>query len=1501
MFPFPNPPARTAGYRDGVWFGVLGTLTVTDDDGTPVRLGGPARRRLLAALLARVGRTVPVDTLIDDLWSDAPPATADKTLQSHVVRLRDDLGRDAGTSPLITDPGGYRLDVDGSALDAWCFERDLDAGRRTLVDGDPLAARQMLDQALSWWRGDAYAEFPDAAFAVSERMRLGELCALGREARTEAALALGASGELVADLELRVRDEPYRERSWEQLVVALYRSGRQGDALAAYRRARERMVDDLGLEPSPSLRGLEARVLDQDPSLLAPLPSVAPVVRLTTAASRPDGAGTLAAGAFGGGAAVSEPLLALATDAPAAPLSVAAASVGSCPYRGLTAYGEDDAAVFVGRERLTAELAGRLVDNDLMVLAGPSGAGKSSLVRAGLVPALRHGAIPGSAAWRLRVTTPGADPLQVIESAQVDLLVVDQAEELFTLAGGVDRTAVGRRLAALLSAGTRLVLVLRADFYGRLAELEVFTGRIGAATVLVGPMTEEEIHRVVVEPAAAAGVAVAPGLAETVVADVRGQAGSLPLLSAALERTWHERTGDRLTLEAYHRAGGVRGALESMAEESFAALGAPAQAAARRMLLRMATRSGGVWTRRPVQLPDIVPEGDEAARDALAQLAVARLVTVGAGTAELAHEALLGGWPRLRTWLDERAVVADQLEHLAGSTTAWVHAGRPDADLLRGPRLQAALEWAEQHPDDLSGPEREYVDASRAAVGAELARERRRRRRLTAATAGVAVAALVATAVGAVALHERDNADRAALSADARRLAAQSYTVPDRTTSLLLAAASYRLQDSPDTRGALLSAVQADGGAAFRIQTENRLLWVGAPADGSRLLAFDNSRNVLVFDPASRKLVTAYRLVGDSVGDISPDGSMLAECGQDDGHGVLVADARTGSVVRALDRVATEASTPTCAHFTGNGRFLVVTASASGSGLADRLEVYDTANWAAAPRILRSGVPIASFATGDDRVVIQRSDESLEVVKASDLHVVAGGRPTGAATCTNDTVYCVVAIDRAGDRVAYVDPTDPQTPEQTAVTALSGPARSGQGLGTSITHLAFSPDGTRLAAAANDGSVLVLTAPAGATVVSQTGNGAIQGLAWAGSGSSASLYTDGLDSQIVSWDLRSVPRTVQAGAAVPPDDQDQALFGHYLVGTRPAPGGGQGAEQVYRTDLRTATTTAWPLAVPAGLTIEWVTATPDGARAVLSLGSTGTFARFVVMDMATGAVLLDHPASVPEHDPAVAFVAAPSADGRTLFAGVDQYELQQIDVASGRVQRTLTLTFAGPQAHLQWAIPLEVDPRGGLLVMAYQPRGEAASGGVSGTAPHRSQSLVLVDTASGRTDAQAELGSLPATALAWSPDDARLAVGTGGGTIAEFDAATLAPLTDRVLAHTGVTLALSYASDGSMLVSSGSDGTVAMWDAATLRRLGAATTLGRVGPAWSWVTPTGDIAGTMPRDVTDAVADTWFTMPGTPRQWLADACTFAGRDLTTTEWARYVGDQPFQPTCPARG
>ncbi len=345
-----------------MWFGVLGHLEVQRADGATVALPGPARRKVLAALLCRVGRVVSASALIDDLWGAAAPRSAGKTLQSHIVRLRHDLAAADGGGLLLTEADGYRLAVEADDVDSTAFESLAQDAAHASASGNREAALQLFERALKLWRDEAYLDFGDAPFAVSERIRLAELRSQTAERRVDLAMECGRAEDLIADLEQRVRAEPYRERGWEQLVLALYRAGRQADALGAYRRARDILAEDLGIDPGPGLRDLETGILRQDPNLFRPR-------------------------------------------TPAAPVAIAA-RIGECPYRGLAAYGEGDAAFFVGRERLTAALAGRISEHSVVVVAGASGVGKSSLVRAGLAPALRGGALPGSAAWRAQVVTP---------------------------------------------------------------------------------------------------------------------------------------------------------------------------------------------------------------------------------------------------------------------------------------------------------------------------------------------------------------------------------------------------------------------------------------------------------------------------------------------------------------------------------------------------------------------------------------------------------------------------------------------------------------------------------------------------------------------------------------------------------------------------------------------------------------------------------------------------------------------------------------------------------------------------------------------------------------------------------------------------------------------------------------------------------------------------------------------------------------------------------------
>ncbi len=769
-----------------VWFGILGRLEVRRVDGSVLPISGPARRQILAALLCRAGSLVSASTLIDDLWGAAPPRSAATTLRSHITRLRNELGRDE-QPVLVTEGAAYRLRVGGGDLDSARFEQ-LVAEAKQLAD--PSLAIERYDEALALWRDEAYVEFGQAPFAVAERIRLAELRGAARESRTDLALTIGRAGELIGELEQRVRAEPYRERGWEQLARALYRDARQADALGACRRARRVLVEDLGVEPGPALRELETRLLQQDPQLLGP--------------SRP-----------------------------AAPAVI----VDRCPYLGLAGYEERDAPLFVGRERLTSQLAGRLCDQSVVVVTGASGVGKSSLVRAGLVPALRAGAVPGSASWSIEVRTPvGAVDFATHDWRRPDVLVLDQAEELFTALESATRDELMAALARYVEdEDGRLVLVLRSDFYARLPEVESLAPFAQKTAVLVGPMRADELRRALTEPAAAAGLRLEPELVETVMEDVAGQTEPLPLLSEAMVRTWQGRRGNVLTLEAYRLAGELGGALEAAAEEVYGRLSEPQRRAARQLLVRMAAATPSGWVRQPLTRAGDGPV-EVAEEEALSALVAARLVVASDQRIEIAHDSLLVHWPRLREWLDERRLAADLLHHLNLAAATWRTSGRLNSDLYRGPRLNAALDWRTEHPQDLSPAEEEFLGASAreadselAAAHARVAREVRARRRLRVVAVGLAVvlvlagvAAVVAARERATARHAASDAEQSALAADARRLAALSQTAPDIATSSLLAVAAYRLQDSPDTRGALLDAVERNQSALWRIQLKHR-------------------------------------------------------------------------------------------------------------------------------------------------------------------------------------------------------------------------------------------------------------------------------------------------------------------------------------------------------------------------------------------------------------------------------------------------------------------------------------------------------------------------------------------------------------------------------------------------------------------------------------------------------------------------------------------------------
>ena len=442
-------------------------------------------------------------------------------------------------------------------------------------------------------------------------------------------------------------------------------------------------------------------------------------------------------------------------------------------------------------------------------------------------------------------------------------MFVDQFEETFT--AGADRDEQEEFISRLLDLVDRpdmaVVLAIRADHLGRCATYPELVDRLTGNDVLVGPMRDSELRRTVELPAQRSGLEIEHGLVEVIVGDVAGRAGALPLLSTALAETWERREGRALTLTGYRAAGGVNGALARMADDAYAALPAGPQAAARRLLLRLcdAGDEGDLSLRRRLPIAEAADEHDADARAALETLTNRRLLTIDSDAVEIAHEALLREWPRLRTWLDEDVQGRRLHRRLHDATRSWEAAGHDPSELYRGTRLDAATDWAVSHDDELSHIERAFLDASRAQSEHELADARRQaadrarsNRRLRTLLVGVGVLLVVAMVAGLLAARESRRAERRADESELQRLLAQAESLQATRGDLatLLALEANRLSPGVQTESAVLGALQADPTflGYLRMPDGARPFSVAAAAAGNRLVIGDVAGRLMLFD-----------------------------------------------------------------------------------------------------------------------------------------------------------------------------------------------------------------------------------------------------------------------------------------------------------------------------------------------------------------------------------------------------------------------------------------------------------------------------------------------------------------------------------------------------------------------------------------------------------------------------------------------------------------------------
>ncbi|MGH9232675.1 MAG: hypothetical protein ACRD0R_04965 [Acidimicrobiales bacterium] len=556
--------------------------------------------------------------------------------------------------------------------------------------------------------------------------------------------------------------------------------------------------------------------------------------------------------------------------------SVVAALAG-CPYKGLARFEAADAANFFGRERLVAELVARLAESPLLAVVGPSGSGKSSLVRAGLLPALATGMLPDRQPWHSTIVCPGPHPVPELahcpdgdrSMGAPRVLFVDQFEETFS--AGADRSEQEEFITHLLDLldqpDTAVVLAIRADHLGRCATFPELADRLTGNDILVGPMRDSELRRNVELPAQRAGLEIEPGLVEVIVADVAGRAGALPLLSTALAETWERRRGRGLTLAGYRAAGGVNGALASMAEDTYVALPAGPRAAARGLLLRLcdAGQEGDLSLRRRLPLAEAADEHDDDARAALETLTNRRLLAIDSDSVEIAHEALLREWPRLRTWLDEDVQGRRLHRRLRDAARSWEATDHDLSELYRGARLGAASDWATSHDNELTHTERSFLAASRDQSEEELADARRQaaerarsNRRLRTLLAGVGVLLIVAMVTGLLALSQSRRAERRADENELQRLLAQSESLQAtrRDLATLLALEANRLSPGVETDSAVLGALQAD--PAFlgyaRMPDGSPPFSAAVAVAGDRLVVVDVAGRLILFDSTNEPI-----------------------------------------------------------------------------------------------------------------------------------------------------------------------------------------------------------------------------------------------------------------------------------------------------------------------------------------------------------------------------------------------------------------------------------------------------------------------------------------------------------------------------------------------------------------------------------------------------------------------------------------------------------------------
>jgi WD40 repeat protein len=1218
------------------------------------------------------------------------------------------------------------------------------------------------------------------------------------------------------------------------------------------------------------------------------------------------------------------------------------------PYRGLASFQPADAEWFYGRKQLIDTVIGYLRDTHVscgpLVAVGASGSGKSSLLRAGVVPALRSGALgtPSSDTWPMILFTPGPRPLHELaqqlasltgaDAAQLaekllvrpeccrDLvaqaarqptdpgladsstvgtaadvgqrrcgrlvIVVDQFEEVFTSCPD-EATRRSFITALCAAAGSKsqtaalVVIGLRADFYPHALHYPELVRPLQDHQVVVGPMSAAELRSAILEPAHKARLDVEDGLVEVLLRDlapapgddVAGAAhgaGTLPLLSHALLMTWRNSRRGRLTVADYQASGGIHGAVARTAEDAYGDLNAGQQELTRQIFLRLVhVADDTADTRRRVARSELLlTDGNE--QRVLDLFIERRLITAETDQIEIAHEALLLAWPRLREWIDAYRSDGRIQRQLRTAAEAWQHSDREPTLLYSGGRLTDTIEWAADsgHYQQLNAVEREFLRASAEHKKAQDRAARRRTRRLQALVAALATLSVTVGLLSLYAFEQKAAATEQRNLAISRQVAidANQLRSTDVALAMQLSLAAYRVAPTPEARSSLLESYLTPAATrvlgppgvmqSVAITTTGRMMAAGGESGTVRLWRLaDPGRLAPLGQPLTTGAGTIFSVA------FSPDDRILAAGGGN-------------KTVRLWNVTNPARPVPWGPSLTGPGNTVYSVAfSPDGQILAagsadDTVRLWDVANprhpFPLGPPLSgpKGYVQSVAFSPNGHLLAAGCADGTVRLWDITDPR-----RPRPVApplTSAKDTVFSVafspsgrtLAAGSADDKVQLWNISDPGRPVPDGA-ALTGPDGW-------VNSVAFSPDGRTLAAASSDSKVwiwslstrkvtLTLPQPAPVTAVLYRHE-------------SNALVTSGADGIATLW---QIPGPVLVGPTSP-------IFGATFA-------------QRHIMAVVSADNTArlWNVADPRQ-PVMLGHAIPDASKSSLASGAGAINpAGDVLVAGAANGTCQVWDVQNPARPVALAQLRGPTADVQYIAFSPDGRLL----AVTGNNDATWLWNMSDPRR------PVLLDKLAGLtnygLSIAFSPNGHLLAVSGADKLVHlwnitNNRHPVPLKTIAG--------ASSYVNSVVFSPDGKLMATGSADDKVRIWNVANPhkpVQVGSSLTGPTNYVYSVAFSPDGRTLAATAGDGSVWLWAVTAPSRPQLLATL--TGATGAVFTDSYDInRNVLATAGDDGTVRLWNTSPG---QVAAYVCSVAGDRITRAEWAKYIPGLPYDPPC----